>query len=559
MKYKFVKSNTFFYLMIIVFATLVFVGTYGIQILNPLYLEVSYLKGDWTQHYFGWVGFRNSDWQFPIGLYDNNTYPDSTSIIFTDSIPILAIIFKVFRSILPSQFQYFGLFTLGCYIAQAVIGARIFKRFTSNKVFAFVGAILLLFVPILLHRTFVHEALSAQFLVVFMIETLLMSRELDSKKLYIRVGICAVLAAGIHMYFVLICGIVLVAVCLFLLLEKRYVDGIISLVGYIGISALIIWIEGGFYGGVDTSSDVIYELFSANINTLFNPCGKSAILGNLPIYSWGERDTTAYLGLGGIALLIMTIAVSIIRRKEFKKLFLRNKNTFIGVVVSTLVAFVFAVIPNVTFNDNLLFSVYLPSFIKTILAAFRCHGRTMWVIVYYLMILLPVVLYKCCKKTMVSVGLLVTILVLQIADVSAYVSDKYEFVTSQEKEETILDSDLMVKKWAEDESIRHVILYKNSFENSSEDDLITDVYVWANENNKTVNYIYLARKDEERYDKRVEDALNNPSSENIYILSEQDEDVCQKYGLQYLKIGKYIFARSIPLDYNVCLKEEEAF
>ena len=69
----FIQSKTFFYILIIIGAIIVFWGTYGHRILNPSYLDVCYLRGDWTQHYYGWVGFRNSDWQFPLGLYDTNT------------------------------------------------------------------------------------------------------------------------------------------------------------------------------------------------------------------------------------------------------------------------------------------------------------------------------------------------------------------------------------------------------------------------------------------------------------------------------------------------------
>jgi hypothetical protein len=53
-----------------------------------------------------------SDWHFPVGLIDTLSYPISVSVIYTDSIPVLALIFKLFRNILPQHFQYFGMFGL---------------------------------------------------------------------------------------------------------------------------------------------------------------------------------------------------------------------------------------------------------------------------------------------------------------------------------------------------------------------------------------------------------------------------------------------------------------
>ena len=38
--------------------------------------------------------YRNSDWHFPIGMIDSLVYPNQTSVIYTDSIPLFAIFFK---------------------------------------------------------------------------------------------------------------------------------------------------------------------------------------------------------------------------------------------------------------------------------------------------------------------------------------------------------------------------------------------------------------------------------------------------------------------------------
>lgn len=84
-----------------------FVLIYGVKILNPLYTDWLLTGGDLSQHYLGWEFFRRSDWYFPLGLTDQLAYPLKTSVIYTDSIPIFAVFFKLFRSILPRQFSVF--------------------------------------------------------------------------------------------------------------------------------------------------------------------------------------------------------------------------------------------------------------------------------------------------------------------------------------------------------------------------------------------------------------------------------------------------------------------
>ena len=81
---------------------------YGFQTLNPYNIDwlMSALH-DWGTHYLGWHFFKNEPWQFPLGNISNYFAPLGTNVGFTDSIPLLAIFFKLFSAILPENFQYF--------------------------------------------------------------------------------------------------------------------------------------------------------------------------------------------------------------------------------------------------------------------------------------------------------------------------------------------------------------------------------------------------------------------------------------------------------------------
>jgi hypothetical protein len=99
-----------YWLMILVSSLLVvlsFALLYGFDIVNVtndswLYNEV----GDMSQHYLGWLYYRKAPWSFPIGLQEGITYPYSFSVIYMDSIPIFALLFKMLSPVLPEVCQY---------------------------------------------------------------------------------------------------------------------------------------------------------------------------------------------------------------------------------------------------------------------------------------------------------------------------------------------------------------------------------------------------------------------------------------------------------------------
>ena len=535
-----IAPGVLFYGAIIAAAIVIFIGTYGFRILNPMNIELYQTRGDSTQHYYGWVAFRNGNWTFPLGLTNYGTYPDYTSVIFTDSIPLLAIFFKVFRSVLPMHFQYFGMFTLMCYILQAVIAARIVNRFCDNKIYTFVSTMLFLFVPILIHRTFGHEALGAQFILLYMLESIVVAKDIKLSQMIKRVIICAILSAGIHMYYLLICGILLLGVCLIYMQNKEYRECFAVLLIYLAVAAVVVWIEGGFSSRINATEASGYGAFNANINSLINPLGKSIILKDMPIYLWGQGDGTAYLGLGIIIMLLCSILI-VLFSKFIKKTCELDRDLIIPLIVVSIISFVYAIFPVITFNDKLLVEIELASFLMKMVAPFRCNGRTMWIVVYIVMLAVIVIVYKYMNRYLAIIFVSIAS-IIQIVDVSGYLTYKYNVSNNIE----LVDSHVMVDEFdtiikPRGDEIKHIVVYTKSIFERGDYSLSTDVYAWALENGKTVNYIYLARDEQSSYDKRLQDSLNNLSYDTIYIFDLNDMEVCEKYGLKTTTYGRYIF------------------
>ena len=76
--------------------TVAFFLVVGPLALNPL--NIAWLMDDYdpTQHFLAWDFFRHHPWTFPVGLNPSFGLELSSSILYADLIPALAIFFKIF-------------------------------------------------------------------------------------------------------------------------------------------------------------------------------------------------------------------------------------------------------------------------------------------------------------------------------------------------------------------------------------------------------------------------------------------------------------------------------
>src|SRR5579871_5304349 len=145
---------------------LFFQFNYGLQLVIPT--NVSWLmtvKTDWNTHYLGWFFYRNEPWHFPLGRVTNYFYPLGTNVGFTDSIPLLAIFFKIFSPVLPADFQYFGLWLLVCQLLVAFFAIRLCERFGTKPFVTFLVVIFISQNPVLHYRE-MHPSLCTHWLLL---------------------------------------------------------------------------------------------------------------------------------------------------------------------------------------------------------------------------------------------------------------------------------------------------------------------------------------------------------------------------------------------------------
>lgn len=498
-----------------------FVLIYGVKILNPLYTDWLLTGGDPSQHYLGWEFFRRSDWYFPLGLTDQLAYPLKTSVIYTDSIPIFAVFFKLFRSILPRQFQYFGIWGLLCFVLQGYYAAKILGERSSSKTVILAGSIFFIVSPIMVFRMYYHTALAAHWLILLAIYFYFKHEKeyRDIFKPVMQWGILGILIGSIHLYFVPMCGAVLLGYILCSIWKERkirirfFYPGISFSVGLF----LTVYLLGGFSSGADTGTNNL-GLFSFNLNAFLNPMSYSTLLKNTSLWNWpfytqGQYEGFSYLGMGIILLCACGIVLMI------KNICRRRKPSVYQVmtVLMSIGLIVLAASPTITWNDKLLLQLPYSSTIYKYWGIFGSCGRMAWPVVYFLMIfgITSIGNMKWKRKEISNVIIILACLV-QVIDLSGQLYKRHENYS----EKVVYQSPLAGSVWDDIISsgeYKHVVWVTHNVDHND----VIQVAVYAMKNDMTMGNFYFARG----IDKRdiIEEQLQNTSEDCVYVFLESDD------------------------------------
>lgn len=419
----------------------IFIGVFGLKVLDVTNDDFLYrYEFDLTQHYLGWRMFRNSGWHFPIGLCDTNIYPYYSSVVYTDSIPLFAVIFKVFSPILPDKFQYFGIFGMICFMLQGGMAKLLIRRFIKNEWICNIGAVFFISTITFVQRMFWQTALSAHFLLLMGIALFVYRDRIEkiSTRVILWCGLGA-LTISIHFYLY---GMISVMLACFALLEaidgeaglgKSVLRFILYLVPYLAITVLVFYLFGGFYGTINVSGSG-NDLHNAGINALFEPKNLSIFFKDRE-YSDGEKEGLCYLG---VALSILFVPSIIGFIKSFKAIWQRKKILVILTFLLGLMFYLFALSPIIMWGDKFLFSInFIPAFIqKYSWGIFRACGRFMWPVMYAIILFTIVFSERLIVgqktpdriKTILYSSVLAFFMCIQLFEFSGYYKKTYESI-----------------------------------------------------------------------------------------------------------------------------------
>lgn len=367
-------------------------GTPSLDVTDCGWIVNRYDEWDVQQHYAGWLFFRDADWSFPLGYADNLGLPNGTMITYTDSLPWVSVILKLFRSFQPRRFQWFGWYVLICFVLQGAAGAWLAGRrhFDGGKsgawlAYSLSGAVLFCLLPSLWERAFRHTALASHYIYLFALYFYLEYRSRlrqGSAPVPISFALLAFWAVGIHPYFlplVMIPALAAAVDCARFASARR---GAAQFALALGAALGGAWMVGAVGTGASLSRDG-YGYYALNLNALINPCSVgeytwSRVLPVLP-QDKGQYDGFNYLGLGILLLLAIALAAALagtIRSpRRARKWWNRNLALAAGCAFLTL----FAVTNNISINETI-YEIPLPEALTDLCGIFRASSRMFYLV-----------------------------------------------------------------------------------------------------------------------------------------------------------------------------------
>lgn len=539
-----------------------FLIIYGYRVIDVTYDSwILETNSDLTQHYLGWKYFRKSDFTIPIGLIDG-LLPEKVSIIYTDSIPIFAILFKTISFLLPETFQYFGVWGILCFALQGGFAAVIFKKYISNPIVIVIASIIICINPIVLQRMFLHTALAGHWVILAAIFICIYNDMFKNYKT--KIVICCILACltvSIHMYYIpMIFGILFFHFIYQVMMGKKWTKELLLIIIPIIMALFTMLLLGAFYGNIDVVEGG-FGYFSANLNALFNPQGTSIILDSLPFFG-GQDEGYSYLGLGVIILLCLGIIGFFAKHKKIKFGKVEKISVFLWCIF-IIVFFIYSISNRITWGDKVLINLPLPNKLLSIFNIFRVSARFMWPIVYSF-VFISIILVARLYKKYISIILIVICMMIQLVDISNFISSKQERFMKYVDYSARLDSEVW-EYIAEGKKGIEYITFEDEKEMEYEGNL-WDIFTtynifrlteYAEEHDMVLNDFYMGRKNKKNLkeeklnallkikDKKAEDDL-------IYVFHKIPLNLTDRTNLNFYQIDNLIIGITdkIPEEYG---------
>jgi hypothetical protein len=387
--------------------------------------NIAWIQGyDPPMFFLGWHSYRISPWTWPIAYNEGYGLEHASSILFSDSIPIMAMLFKLFDPLLPDVFQYFGIWFLLCFCLQAVFANLLLATWIEDWRVRLLGTAFFVLAPPMIFRTVSPEAshftLVSQWQIIAALWLCL--RPSGKGRIAGWIALCFV---GIMTHpYILTMTMALWAADVFrrrLLLKQGGWKAFVGEGMTVGVfAAVVVFATGifeppriqsmsGIVGFMDTGG---LGSWPANLLTAFDSRGWSYLLPQIPTWKYAYEGF-AFPGLGG--LLLAAIAMVLLPG------FLRTHRPSWTwwPIAGTLVALcVFAIGITVTLGPWELFTYRWPQPFWTLGYVFRATGRYVWPM-FYFVLAMAVVIVAVRLPARRAMAVLAVLLVVQVADTHA--------------------------------------------------------------------------------------------------------------------------------------------
>lgn len=364
---------------------------YGWRVIDPT-SSAWLLHGDPAQHYLGSVFFLGEPWHWPPGLI-TRFGEASTSIVFTDALPLVALLAKLLH--VPPGFQYFGLWMVLCHALSAWWGVQLLRRMgLAHPVSLVAGGLVLASTPSLLFRAYGHEALMGHFLVIAGLERVLAPWR---SRPWLALAAVAVL---VHPYLALMVCVLGVASALAAWKEGAVTPSkLVALGGGFGLLlAAEAWLAGYFAGSGQISA-AGHRWFTANLLTWFDPMAWRAFMAADPVIyeqsrEWsrwlpalkqaqvGQYEGFAYFGAGALLAGALAIGATVTGRAAPATV---TRTRWVAAAVAALFFALWSLSAKPTLGSIVLADIPLGPIGEKIVGVFRASGRFIWPATYLAM------------------------------------------------------------------------------------------------------------------------------------------------------------------------------
>ncbi|MCR5747771.1 MAG: hypothetical protein K6G03_08690, partial [Lachnospiraceae bacterium] len=295
------------------------------------------------------------------------------------------------------------------------------------------------------------------------------------------------------------------------------------LVSYLAVTCFTFYLFGGFYGNITADAEGL-GLFSANLNSLFNPIDYSLIIKEFPL-TGGQYEGLSYIGIAAIVLLIPTLLYLI---KNARNEWRGHRNLIISALFTCVILWIIALSPVVTAGSHVLFEIPLPGFLYNAWSMFRASGRFLWPVMYA--VILTALYYSERELKLNFIIVLLIGCLLQLYEFSGKVAEVNNNYADL-KVASFNTDHLDMLDW---EGIEHVQFMHDYYFGEFYGDEIRNQMIgyaeFALRNGMTISNFHFSRDDMDgvrRYIRECENDLRNGQarSDTMYVFRKEDDNI----------------------------------
>ena len=375
--------------------------------------------GDIAQHVSGWWYYAKDSWHFPLLHTTRLDHPAGVSIAYTDSIPLLALPFKVlitlFPGWLPEHFHYIGWWMGLVFVSQAVAATFLVRALGAKSLLAVIISVGFALTWPVIHARYHHPALMMQSIIIYAVALYFLGQQKTWSSSAVSFGFVGLnlVALTVHPYFLPFTAGFFTAFLVDQAIKGESWLKQLKRLLVLGVLLTCAILLLGYTGRKSFANYGYATNFYLDLMAPFCGGGKLIACGSGPEYVFPYHEGFNYLGAGLLFLIPFAAVLNWRAVVSFPKTYPAFTLLLFGFLLYTLTN-------QVHLNDAVLFSYDLPAWTENLTGTFRAAGRFFWPIsTFVLFVTLASLLNR--KQWLVTL-LLTTALVMQVKDVKPWLS-----------------------------------------------------------------------------------------------------------------------------------------